>query len=101
MKIRLILPLFLLSLSSCYSYKTSLVEYTMPSNPIPTATREGRACNDDSDEDKDFITSLFYSDIDLTVETARTNGNITEITSIDKEVGRGFFPRICVVVRGN
>lgn len=99
MKIKFIFTAALMMLlSSCYSYNRSMADYTLPSNGIDSPTKIGKACNDDSDEY--FLQQIFFGKIDLSVETARINGDITNILSIEKEVGRGLFPRICIVVKG-
>ena len=39
---------------------------------------------------------------DLSIETARENGNITEITSVDKKItGHIFIAEVCTIVKGN
>ncbi len=102
MKIKLILALISLALlSGCYTYKTSLMDYSAPVKEVKEPTKEGRACNDDDEEGKYFFQKIFFGDIDVTVETARQNGRITDIVSVEREVGRGFFPRVCTIVKGN
>jgi hypothetical protein len=99
MKIKLISILSLLALlSGCHTYKTSLIEYSAPVKNIEEPTKEGRACNDDG---ADLLEKIFFGEIDLTVEKARKNGDITNIVSVEKEVGNGLFPRVCTVVKGN
>jgi hypothetical protein len=81
----------LLLLSACNSYRESLGQYNLPTQNIKEPTREGRVCH--------------YSrvgDTDFTVETARKNGGITNITAIEKETTGGFLAgRTCLIVKGN
>lgn len=82
----------LLALPSCHSYKESLGQYYLPTSNIKEPTREGRACY--------YNRQVGYTD--FTVEAARKNGGITNITAIEKEVTGGFLLRkTCLIVKGN
>ena len=56
-------------------------------------TRVGRACG------KNYL-GLFITG-DMSVETAKRNGRITSVSSIDKEIkGYAIYAEVCTVVRG-
>ncbi len=97
MKIKLIAAMALLALvSSCSSYRESLGQYNLPVTNIKNPTREGRVCYYTSD------LRFWTTNIDFTVESARKNGGITNITAIEKEkTGNFFLRRKCLIVLGN
>ncbi len=97
MKLKLIAAISLLALTAnCSSYRESLGQYNLPTQNIKTPTREGRACYYTSD------LRFWTSNIDFTVESARRNGGITNITAIEKEkTGNFFLRRKCLIVKGN
>lgn len=99
MKMKLILSLiFLAFLASCHTFKETASQYErLPIKAVKSPSKEGRACGEYT-----LPISLFYSNVDITVESARQNGNITEISSIESEFSHSFgYKRICTVVRGN
>lgn len=86
----------LLVLSSCYSFRETANQYErLPLKVTKSPTKEGRVCSDDN-------VGFFSISSDITVESARKSGGITEITSIEKEVSGGLFHRrLCTIVRGH
>ena len=94
---KLITPLFLITLlAACHSNRVTLSQHVIGTSKITEPTKEGKACHSHF-----FIFSS--SDIDLSVESARKDGKITEITSVENR-DRGFFPFFferCTVVIGN
>lgn len=97
MKIKSVFVLiFLMLLQNCSSYRESIGQYSLPVSNIKDPTKEGRTC---------YYTSnlkFWSSNIDFTVEMARKNGNITNITAIEKEtMGNLFLRRKCLIVKGN
>lgn len=96
MKKTIIIAALFLVLSGCSSYRESLGQYNLPIVNIREATREGRTCYYTSD------IKFWGSNIDFTIDTARRNGGITNITAIEKETTGNFFLRKkCLIVRGN
>ena len=58
-----------------------------------SGTKVGRACG------KNYL-GLFIQG-DMSVETAKKNGKITTVSSIDKEIkGYALYAEVCTVVRG-
>lgn len=96
-KMKLILTAILLLLpSACSTYRESLGEYNLPTSNIKNPTREGRACYYTSD------LRFWTSNVNYTVEAARRNGGITNITAIEKEKSGNFLlRRKCIIVLGN
>lgn len=95
---KIILSLFVLSLlASCHSTKNTTSNYNLPNKIEKDPEKVGRACNT-------YLPpfSFLFSSTDNTVETARKNGGIKEIVSIESESGLYFIIyRSCTVVRGN
>ena len=57
------------------------------------ATKVGRACG------KNYLGLLITGD--MSVETAKRNGHITSVSSIDKEIkSYAIYAEVCTVVRG-
>ncbi len=85
-----------MSFTACTTVRQSTGEYErLPLKVVKSPTKEGKSCTHSS------WFSLF-NHIDLSVESARQNGNINEIVSIEKEVTTGlFYYQFCTVVRGN
>ncbi len=100
MKTKLIATLAsLLVLSGCHTYRTTdLSNFKYEKLPLKSkATKEGKACVTYS-----FPASLFYSNADLTIETAKKNANITEVVSVEKESSSSIgYRKDCVIVKGN
>lgn len=101
MKSRLLLLSATLLLSSCFNSKESIGRYNLPVRDIKAPTKEGRACNKYV-----FPFYGFYTDSDLSVEKARKEAGIANITAIESSTGM-FAPIIplyvekCVIVKGN
>ena len=95
MKIKLTAVLLssLLLLNGCTTVRSTAAEYErLPLKITKNPTKEGRSCS----------TYSWFTKNDLSVESARSNGGITEIISIDKEVTTSLFHyKVCTVVRGN
>ncbi len=102
MKIKLISTIAaLLFLTSCHTLKqTNFDDFQYEKLPVKNSksTKEGRAC----EEFSLFKNNAFYSDIDLTIETAKTNGEIADIVSVEREVTyTPFYVKKCTIVKGN
>ncbi len=84
--------------SACHTFKHTSERYErLPLKITNDTTKEGKACHDTY-----FPFSYLYSNGDISVETARKNGDIKEITSIETEYNRVlFYDRKCTVVKGN
>lgn len=95
MKMKIICLLgFSLMLSACSVTRTSLGNYNLPTSNIERPTKEGRVCNDRG--------GFLFSDNDLTVESARQQVGIRNITAIELEdTLYPFYFKRCVVVKGN
>ena len=71
-------------------------QYILPVTNIKEPTKEGRACYYSG------ALKFWRSNIDFTVETARKNGRITNITAIEKETSDNYLIRKkCIIVKGN
>jgi hypothetical protein len=100
MKIKLIALLApLLILTGCHHYfkETSAQYERMPIKSLKNPTKEGKACGSYL-----FPLSLLYSKTDISVETARKNGDISEISTIEREESSVVvYTKICTIVKGN
>ncbi len=100
MKTRIVVSalIFLSVLTGCHTFKETAAQYErMPIKVSKSPSKEGRACGSYS-----FPFSIFYSNIDVSVETARDNGGITEIATVEKEISSSIgYKRICTVVKGH
>lgn len=85
-------------LTACHTIRETASQYErLPIKSVKTPSKEGRACVSYS-----FPASLFYSNADLSVESARERGGITDIVTIEKEVSSSIgYQKICTIVRGN
>ena len=94
----LILSSCALLLASCHSLRETSSQYErLPIKVAKNPTKEGKACYE-----LFTLFSLFYSDGDISVETARKNGDINEIVSIESESSHSLFHHTkCTIVRGN
>ena len=92
--------LILLSITSCYQSKNTSNKaiYSLPIKVDGKASKEGKSC-----KNYVFLISNLFSSYDISVETARLKGGITEITSIDEETTTfiPLFQRTCTIVKGN
>lgn len=89
--------LVLMLVASCHSTKTTTGQYSLPLKIEKEPTKVGKACHTYIP-----IISWLYSNKDWTVETARKNGNITEIVAVEQEINSGIpYKTICTIVRGN
>jgi len=100
MKIKLALTLAsVLFLSACHTMReTDFVNFQYEKLPLKSkATKEGKSCGQYS------LFSIFYTDIDMTIEAAKKNGDITEIVSVEKEdhFTGPFYRKVCTIVKGN
>ena len=99
MKIKLatLLTSFLI-LTGCHSFKETSAQYErMPIKSLKSPTKEGRACGSYF-----FPFSFFYSKADISVETARNNGDINEISTVEREESSiAIHRKICTIVKGN
>jgi len=84
-------------LSGCHTFKETSSQYErLPLKVEKNPSKEGRACYSYF-----FPFGLLYTSGDISVETARKNGDIKEIVTIEKEVKYGlFYEKICTVVKG-
>jgi uncharacterized lipoprotein YajG len=98
MKIMLILA-SLLCLSACHTIReTDFVNFQYEKLPLKAkATKEGKSCGEYS------LFSIFYTNVDMTIEAAKKNGDITEIISVEKEhhITGLFYRKVCTIVKGN
>ncbi len=85
--------LSLLVVTGCTTVRETAGQYErLPLKVTKTPEKVGKSCS----------TYSMFTDNDLSVETARRNGNITEIVSIERETTTGFFfYKACTIVRGN
>ena len=102
MKIKLIAGLAAtMFLSACHVYKqTNFDNFQYEKLPVKNSksTKEGRAC----EEFTILENNIFNSDVDLTIETAKKNGEITDIVSVEEEVTYSFFyKKVCTIVKGH
>lgn len=91
----------LLLLSACFSSRESLGRYNIPVSDIKDSTKEGKVCSKYI-----FPFYTFYSDSDLTVEKARKEAGIKQITAIEKSSHLvmpliPLYIKTCVIVKGN
>ncbi len=79
--------------TGCTTVRNTASEYErLPLKVTKNPTKEGKSC----------ATFGWFAENDLSVESARQKGSITEIVSIEKEVTTGlFYYKACTVVRGN
>ncbi len=99
MKTKIISALVFLSvLTGCHTLKETAAQYErMPIKVSKSPLKEGKACGS-----YNFPFSIFYTNIDISVETARENGGITEIATVEREVSSSIgYRKICTVVKGN
>ena len=100
MKIKIIALLTpLLILTGCHHYfkETSAQYERMPIKSLKNPTKEGKACGSYF-----FPLSLLYTKTDISVETARKNGDISEISTIEREESSVVgYRKICTIVKGN
>ena len=82
-------------LSSCYTIKKSATQHHISTEKLAESTKTGKACTWGF-----FIFHPLF--IDLTIETARKNGKITQINSVENSRSNflGFY-KICTIVVGN
>lgn len=102
MKLKLLVVMAsLILLSSCHTFRnTNFDNFQYEKLPVKgsKSTKEGRAC----EEFTMFENNIFHSNVDLTIDTAKTNGNIVDIISVEKEVTYApFYKKVCTVVKGN
>jgi len=100
MKMKIMLTLAsLLCLSACHTIReTDFVNFKYEKLPLKSkATKEGKSCGEYS------LFSIFYTNVDTTIEAAKKNGDITEIVSVEKEnhVTGPFYRKVCTIVKGN
>ena len=83
----------LVALSGCYSVRNSATQHHISTEKLKESTKVGKAC----------ATGFFAGPFgDYTIETARKDGNITEINSVENDVSWVLgVNRICTIVRGN
>ncbi|NBR94779.1 MAG: hypothetical protein EBT55_00520 [Proteobacteria bacterium] len=99
MKKFLTIASIVLMLSSCHSYKTSLSTHHITTEKLPEVTKEGKSCHNFFP-----ILSLVADDADYTIETARKDGDINQIASVEYQTSNFLwfvFARKCIVVKGN
>lgn len=95
-KLAIILLATLLT-TACHSTKTTTGQYSLPLKVEKDPVKVGKACHTYVP-----IISWLYSDKDWTVESARKNGDIKEIVSVENESSLYLiFLRECTIVRGN
>ncbi len=101
MKIKIALAVLAsLTLSSCYSHKSTLSAHIISTEKLKTPTKVGKACSDESKYA--FPMSILFHDVDVTVEKARQKAGITEVISVENEYsGHLLSHKRCTVVRGN
>ncbi len=101
MKLKLALAILAsLTLSSCYSFKSTLSSHVISTEKLKTPTKVGKACSDENNVS--FPMSLFFIENELTVEKARSKAGITEIISVEQEISGNILSRkSCIVVKGN
>jgi hypothetical protein len=88
-----------LALSSCHSHKRSLSTHHITTEKLPEINKEGKACHNYFP-----LLSLLADNSDLTIETARKDGDIHQIASVEKQTSAFLwflFVRECVIVKGN
>jgi len=101
MKTKLIIvAAFITTLSSCHTFRyTDLDHFQYEKLPIKgsKSSKEGKAC-----AEYHFPISIFYSNSDITVESAKKNAEITDIVSVEDEISIApGYRKICKIVRGN
>lgn len=100
MKFKILLALFAFSfLPSCYNLKVTSEQYErLPLKVQTDPEKVGKAC-----DERFYPLAFLYVNADITVESARKNGEIKQISSIETEVSsRGlFYKKICTIVKGN
>ncbi len=101
MKNKIIITTALLTtISSCHTFRyTDLDHFQYEKLPVKgsKSLKEGKAC-----AEYHFPTSLFYSNSDITVESAKKNAEITDIVSVEDEISVApGYRKICKIVRGN
>jgi len=81
------------ALSSCYTIKQSTTQHHISTEKLAESTKTGKACA------YGFVVGPFG---DLTIETARRNGGITQINSVESSLSvfLGSY-KICTIVVGN
>ena len=81
------------ALSSCYAIKQSLTQHHISTEKLTESTKTGKACT------FGFVFGPFG---DLTIETARKDGGITQINSVENSFTAflGAY-KICTIVVGN
>jgi hypothetical protein len=81
------------ALSSCYTIKKSATQHHISTEKLAESTKNGKACA------YGFLVGPFG---DLTIETARRNGGITQINSVESSLSvfLGSY-KICTIVVGN
>jgi hypothetical protein len=81
------------ALSSCYTIKKSATQHHISTEKLTESTKTGKACA------FGFMVGPFG---DLTIETARRNGGITQINSVENSFTTflGAY-KICTIVVGN
>lgn len=80
-------------LSSCFSIKKSATQHHISTEKLTESTKTGKACA------FGFMVGPFG---DLTIETARKDGKINQINSVENSHSTflGFY-KICTIVVGN
>ena len=91
------------ALSSCYTIKQSLTQHHISTEKLTESTKTGKACAFGQS-----FSPLGYQGPavgpfgDLTIETARRNGEITQINSVESSFATFFgLYKICTIVLGN
>ena len=102
MKIKLIAVLLaFLALSGCHTFKqTNFDNFQYEKLPVKgsKSEKEGRAC----EEFTLWENNIFHSNVDLTIDTAKKNGDIVDIISVERESTYApFYRKICTIVKGN
>jgi len=72
--------------------------YSLPTKVEKKPSKEGKSCANFV-----FLFSVFYNDYDISVETARQNGDVSQIISVETEKTSfwPFYSRVCTIVKGN
>ncbi len=99
MRIKLcLIAAIVMTLGSCHIHRETSAQYErLPIKVSKKPEKEGRSCGS-----YPLFFSIIYTNNDFTIESARKNGEISEIISIEKEVTSSLLnTQICTVVRGN
>lgn len=90
-------------LSSCYSTKNSLSQHYISTEKLTESTKTGKACAfGQSFSPFGYKGPAVGPFGDLTIETARKNGDISQINSVESSFTTFFgLYKICTIVVGN